>query len=156
MPNPRRIKRYQLLEKIETTEVKVTSTDVQKAWKESSGRKMDCMCLDRFFYAQTPEVWDHVLQYSSVNNKKYVSDRFDCDDFAFALKGTMGQKLSIGSSIGVIVDYSGKHAYNALLVTDDNKLSIQFLEPQQDTFVTRGSRMSSTEMYKMTRGYVIF
>ena len=146
-----------LVRKIDRTAVSVSAGDVKDAWARSPASALTCICLDRDFYAYPPEVWETVLLYSALDSKEYEESVFDCDDFAFAFKGVMGQKLRIGSSIGVVIDYSGGHAYNAVLACpSDTEVKILFLEPQTDRYVLRGMSKSDDESYAMRNGYVLF
>jgi hypothetical protein len=52
----------------------------------------------------------------------YVAERFDCDDFAFALKG------QVGHGIGVV--FNARHAWNIALCTD----GVWHIEPQSGSF----------------------
>ena len=164
------IRKRDLVKDIAKTEVLYSAAEVEAAFKNGAGKHLTFVPLDTKYWAQTPAVWKRILQYSSIDTKEYKAERYDCDDFAFAFKGSIGARLSV-NSIGMVVDYSGGHAYNAILVAyppnpdsaamadgaDPLKsdLRVVFIEPQNDSVVAKGQEMSDQEIYKMTQGFVI-
>ena len=54
--------------------------------------------------------------------------------------------------MGLVIDYSGGHAYNVVLFSDNPPL---LYEPQTDEWVSIGEGMSANESYKMQQGYII-
>ena len=89
------------------------------------------------------------LKYSQTKRLKYSKETFDCDDFATVLKSEI---VKLGTNaIGIIVDVSGKHAYNVIVYKNDNVLHLFIVEPQTDEIVKIGEGL-----YKAKEGYIIF
>ena len=122
-----------------------SAQEVAEAWQLSMGKRLSAEFVDRQYTAVPYHVWEQILQDSNVSNRKYVSERSDCDDFAYALRGTVPLNLNV-NGIGVVLDISGRHAYNAVLSMSGEALYIAFVEPQTDQFVTLGDGMYKAEV----------
>ena len=115
----------------------LTTDDVRSAWARSAGRKLKLILVDSKYYAIPWEVWRDIVQFTKVDAGQYRKDRYDCDDFAVVLKAVVSRKFALNSA-GIIFDYSGGHAYTALIVADENRTPFMvFVEPQTDGLVTR-------------------
>lgn len=113
---------------------------------------MQPLCLDSTYRALPEPVWREFLQHSDVNEKRYQAEFFDCDDFAGCLKYRASRDLAV-NGIGLVLDFSGGHAYCALLVvTKTGKLTIRMVEPQSDRFIVPKSR----KMYRLDGGVIVF
>lgn len=159
MPRPRR-KYYRppirkVRSAIKKTEKQFTSQDVAEAFQRSDARRLQLFLFDRTYWVVTEDTWKTILQYNGVDREQYITERYDCDDFSFGFKGGVATKLKI-NSVGLVVDYSGGHAYCAILVHDNGELRVDFIEPQNDKYVVKGKGMSKKEIYAMERGMVIF
>ena len=107
---------------------------------------MEIKPLDSKFWTCTKEDWRKIISWDWTNEKKYVAEQYDCDNFAFNFKARVARKFGV-NSIGLVVDYSGGHAYN-LMVFSDGTWAI--FEPQSDNWPTIGSGM-----YKFETGYIL-
>ncbi|MGD9729015.1 MAG: lectin MOA-related protein [Nitrospiraceae bacterium] len=95
---------------------------------------------DGAFYLPTISEIQLILQSSQLDRHKWISERFDCDDFSYALKGEMSihayetSDISYGLCVGMVwgdFDWvTGYHAVNWFISTDNQ---LQFIEPQTDT-----------------------
>ena len=89
------------------------------------------------------------LKYSQTKRLKYSKETFDCDDFATVLKSEI---VKLGTNaVAIVVDVSGKHAYNFIVYKVDNILNIFAVEPQTDEIINIGQGH-----YKAEEGYIIF
>ncbi len=118
-------KRYLL-----SSEVKQTLED-QLAGKFSGGYKL--YFADAEYYCPTPSDAYAVIKRTSVEQMNYISERFDCDDFAHLLKAEFikdGYHNGVRRSphcFGII--WNGSHAFN-WMINDDKQ--VRFIEPQND------------------------
>ena len=128
--------------------------NVKQAHKASPLSKLQLIPLDSKYWSVDIDTWETILKYTGVDKKKYISERYDCDDFAFTFKGNVAQKLDI-NGVGFVCDYSGRHAYNCILVNVGNELKFYVIEPQNDKFVVKGDIRSSSESYRMEKGFII-
>ena len=112
--------------------------------------------LDKGFFVWDEEHFMQAIEYDKTDEEEYVSERFDCDDFAMLFKASMSKLGS--NSVGWVLDFSGGHAYNAVVLWDSENskpdtpiLKCVAWEPQSDKFVDVGSGM-----YKAENGTIIF
>ena len=124
--------------------------EVVDAWRRSPGRALVPWLLDTEYHAVPHDVWRMILQDSGVDKQRWVAETRDCDDFAFALRGTVPLRLGV-NGLGVVIDLSSSHAYSAVLCVSGDSLEVGFVEPQRDEWVVPGS-----DDYKLLEGKVIF
>ena len=112
--------------------------------------------LDTRYWALPADEWDKLIAAKGADKNAYVAERYDCDDFGFAFKGEMCDRYEV-NGVGLVIDWSGRHCYNCLLVigTDVNHpLELHFLEPQTDKWV-RVERADGPQCYSLTEGMII-
>lgn len=149
-----------MLTKIAKTARTVTYKEVIKAFQHSPIWRLQPQLLDRSYTALPVETWCEILAWSDVDRVKYVAEKRDCDNFAVALAGQVSLRLGV-NGCGIVVDYSGKHAYNCILVTGDfdkdgkEDLKVLLVEPQSDTMPQIGDRIGRHEAYAGQRGVVL-
>ncbi len=94
---------------------------------------------DSVFYLPTLAEVRRVLVASQLDRRTWLQDRFDCDDFAYVLKGEMSAhaydtaERRLGLCFGMLwanFDWvEGFHAVNWVVTSDE---SIWLIEPQTD------------------------
>ena len=112
---------------------------VEKVFAKSSLKQMKLLCLDQKYYTVTKSMWDQVILSIASSHLIYETDRFDCDKFATYFAAMCAFDYGINSA-GMVLDYQGRHAYNALLVAPDkNGIDpvVMVLEPQTDQYVLK-------------------
>ena len=107
--------------------------------------------LDSKYWACSKKEFQDWIKWDWTNKKKYVSEQYDCDNFAFSFKARCDRKIGV-NSVALVIDYSGGHAYNLVCFTD---APAELYEPQSDRWVTKGNGKSKNEVYKMQDGYLI-
>ena len=117
--------------KVKPTEV----TAVKKVNKQFvqdliSGLGVDSMILDGKYYMANESNMLNVIAWDWTEKKKFILDRYDCDDFAFTFKANVNRYYDL-NQVGVVVDWSSRHAYNIILFPNRN---IWLFEPQTDSF----------------------
>ena len=149
--DPERTKRW--IEK----SVPVTGQQIVEAIQNSGARRFQVQMLDRQFWTCSLEDWKEILEQTEVDDVRYISERRDCDDFAVALKGIVALKYGI-NAIAMVVDFTGKHAYNLIVVANpDGTFTAHALEPQTDQIDTDSRRVQFGKgAYKAEKGYVVF
>lgn len=107
---------------------------------------------DSRYYCLQQEGWDAILK-QTVDKNKYVPERFDCDKFARWWDGEVGHNYEVNGK-GIVLDFSGSHAYNVVFVWDGNikspSVKARFMEPQENKFVELGSNH-----HILTRGVIL-
>ena len=111
----------------------------------SKGR-MEVLSLDTKFWTCNEEDWKKIIDFDWTNEKKYISEQYDCDNFAFNFKARVARKFGV-NSVGLVIDYSGGHAYNLIVFSDG---TWKIFEPQSDRWPTIG-----TGMYHFENGYIL-
>ncbi len=108
---------------------------------------------DSQYYLPTLNEVQQLLTASSLDRRKWLAERFDCDDFSYVLKGEFSihaydaGDISYGFSAGIIWGnfswVQGYHAVN-LVVTDDQVLRL--IEPQTDAIYKADQCNGSVEL----------
>ena len=127
-----------------------TSEQVNEEWAKL-GVAMNPVLLDRQYVALPQAVWDEIIAKDDIDSKVYVSELFDCDDFAFGLKAAASRQYDV-NGCGLVVSVESKHAFSVMLVREpDDSLSFRFLEPQTDDWVS-----TDDPNYSLESGFVLF
>ena len=104
--------------------------------------------LDTKYWACGRLDFEAIINWDWTDKKKYVADKYDCDNFAFSFKARMDRKFHL-NNVGLVIDYSGGHAYNCVIFSDG---TAELFEPQGDRFVT--DKIGSGQ-YVCSRGLII-
>ena len=112
---------------------------------------MQKLNLDSKYWACSKKEFEDWIEWDWTNGKRYISEQYDCDNFAFSFKARCDRKIGI-NTVALVIDYSGGHAYNLVCFTD---APAELYEPQSDRWVKPNASKSKTEVYKMTDGYII-
>lgn len=127
----------------------VCHADIVPVHAASGLSNLQFVPLDTAYVALPADTWELFLEYSGVDRIKYKSDTMDCDDFAQILCGECKRKLRV-NGIGLVVDFSGGHAYNALLAYEGSELSLLTIEPQNDKII-----INRSGMYAAQQGFIL-
>ena len=111
-----------------------------------TGDKIQRLHLDSKYWVCSKKEFEDWISWDWTNKKQYVSEEYDCDNFAFSFKARCDRKIGI-NAVGLVIDYSGGHAYNLVIFSD---AAPELFEPQGDRWVEGGKGM-----YKMVDGYII-
>ena len=87
---------------------------------------------DRKFWAPTLALAKETIDRSDVPERRYMAERFDCDDFARTLQADF--LLSGITAVGVVYCTASRHAFNAVVYYSESARSLRcvFIEPQTD------------------------
>ena len=160
-PMPKGIEKAAIIKAVGKGIRKVPHNQVVDALQDAGLGQLRPVFLDKDYYALPLETWAEIIEWSDVDRIKYVAEKRDCDNFAVAFAGQVGLRFAV-NGVGIVVDFSGKHAYNCLLVTGDkdgdgvDDLSVVLLEPQSDRMPQVGDTMSGHEAYKAESGFILF
>ena len=103
--------------------------------------------LDSKYWACSKKEFQDWITWDWTNKKKYISEQYDCDNFAFSFKARVDKWFHL-NCVGLVIDWSGAHAYN-IVVFKDGTWSL--FEPQSDTWPTAGQ----SNMYKFESKIII-
>lgn len=122
------------------------------------------ICLDEKYRVPTLDEWVEIINSDRLNEEKeYMKDVFDCDNFAIVFSAHCSEKYNINSA-GVAAgriysaktgEFLGLHAYNLLVVDEDSHVVLYLYEPQTDEYVRAESRTKLGNFIYETM-YVVF
>jgi hypothetical protein len=118
---------------------------------QSKGRMAGWLRLDGEYYTTDIDSLNRIIDWDWTDTRKYITDTFDCDKFAFYFKSRMAIDFGI-NAVGVILDYSAGHAYN-LLIVKDSSVKWYLYEPQNDNVFTYDTR--DKNMYRMEYYFIV-
>ena len=96
--------------------------------------------LDNKYWVCDKIEFQKVVDANTIDEKKYIVDKFDCDNFAFAFKAQVAMQYNL-NNVGLVIDHSGSHAYNVVIFSNS---TAQLFEPQNDKWITPGESKSYT------------
>ena len=114
---------------------------------QNETKNLSVFALDAKYAVIPRGMWEKVIKHVGRPVQPYKGDVRDCDDYAKWFSAICSIRFGVNSA-GIVLDISGRHAYNCL-VTPDNVL---FYEPQSCRIVQLGSK----KMYTGTKGQIIF
>ena len=123
---------------------------INEALKNLKGytkRSWQRITLDNQYWTCSKEEFQTIVDYNTINEKQYVLQQFDCDNFAFAFKAQVALNHNL-NNVGLVIDNSGGHAYNVIVFNDG---TAELFEPQTDRWITPGE----SKMYSFKKGIVI-
>ena len=127
----------------------ITADQVQAAWSSGPLSHLQLIKMDEKFQALTMDAWNEILSESDTKTIQYQENFQDCDNFAVIFAAYVMRSLSTNST-AMVFDSGGKHAFNAILVTDNDKIEFKVVEPQQDTLADL-----SKPVYSNTSGFAL-
>tara|TARA_B100000949_G_C14182987_1_gene408320 strand:+ start:179 stop:661 length:483 start_codon:yes stop_codon:yes gene_type:complete len=123
-----------------------TLMELKNSGQISHTAKMEIKALDSKFWTCNEADWKKIIKWDWTDEKRYVAEQYDCDNFAFNFKARVARKFGV-NSVGLVIDYSGKHAYNLIVFSDG---TWKIFEPQSDKWPKLGSRN-----YKFEDGFIL-
>ena len=131
-------------------EVRSSISTTMIGWKNSGEMphtsKMEIKALDTKFWTCNEADWKKIIDWDWTDEKRYVTEQYDCDNFAFNFKARVARKFGV-NSVGLVIDYSGGHAYNLIVFSDG---TWKIFEPQNDRWPT-----IRTGQYKFEDGFIL-
>jgi len=94
-------------------------------------KKVYILKTDMKYRVPTKKTFQNILENDVIDEIKYQSEYFDCENFAVLFKGISALHYRI-NSVGIVISYASAHAFNIILVEENNQLEIYKLEPQSD------------------------
>ena len=112
---------------------------VRSAWQEVSDyNHISLLQVDDKYRALKIEDWHRVMAASDTSSYRYTASYFDCNSFALAFKAEVSRLLVNGC--GLVLDYTGHHAFNLALIAGQDKPTFRFIEPQAENWIVTGSQ----------------
>lgn len=104
-------------------------------------KNIDRYPLDAKYWVCDREEFNKIVKWDWTDNKQYLYEKYDCDNFAFSFKARVDRYFHL-NNVGLVIDWSGGHAYN-LVVFKDGTWSA--FEPQSDSWPSVGKGMYKFE-----------
>lgn len=105
------------------------------------------LVLDNKYLVCEKKVFQDWVQWDWSDEKTYLVDKYDCENFAFSFKARTDRKFGL-NNVGLVIDYSGGHAYNVVMFSDSPP---ELYEPQSDSWIKKGQG----KPYRLARGYIL-
>ena len=86
--------------------------------------------MDGEYYTCSKEDIQKIVDEDQTNRNEYKEAEYDCENFAFSFMANAQKEYGI-TTIGLVIDWSGGHAYNIFVYEDG---SVELYEPQSDTY----------------------
>ena len=118
MPRKRSINLWTVKSNVRREQKSYSRDEVAEAFADSPLSELDIYLLDTYYRALPKRVWDMMLSWSQVDKLRYSRNVRDCDDFASIFRAEVLKNLYV-NGIALVIDYSGRHAYNCVLVVSD-------------------------------------
>jgi len=109
---------------------RISNIRLRQILENYAGNKAQIYLLDHFYYLPKKEDVAKLLSDTNVDKLKYISEIYDCDDFAIRLWGVTSQGKWASTTLGFAC--GNRHAFN-IVILDDKKLYI--IEPQNDKLI---------------------
>ena len=94
--------------------------------------------MDTKYRALPEQAWAELVKQHGLIKRRYTPEYFDCDDFATVFQGRCADYYAV-NGCGKVVDFSGRHSYNILLVVEEGQvLRAHLYEPQNEGRPTPG------------------
>ena len=102
------------------------------------------MFADNSYYFLTIEEMKDIINFDWTDQKVYVKEVYDCDDFAVTFKSHLSERFHINSvalarsikiSDAETGEHIGYHRANVFLASENDVMKLWFLEPQTDRVV---------------------
>lgn len=135
-----------------------TDAQIREAWSKSLLRHLQLVSTNKFYRALPTGVWTAILELHMTLHA-YRAEFYDCDAFSAAFSGLTSFTFEV-NGIARVLDISGHHSYNAVLVSDDGETCHwRRVEPQSDEFLSNAPRKINVTApdgaYAAKRGFAI-
>ena len=124
----------------------ITQFGLDYASKKEITYGMDILALDNKYLVTNLKDMKKIIEWDWTDNRKYIAEKYDCDNFAFSFKAMVDRKFNV-NNVGLVIDYSAGHAYNIIVFNDG---TVKLFEPQSDKWPRIG-----TNMYKFEEGKIL-
>lgn len=124
-----------LKEELKDSLIEVPANTVRSVFQENTNwSHIQLLLIDSKYHALSTDNWQKVLNTSNTKAEKYLTNYYDCNHFAFLFKAEVG--LLLVNSVGLVLNFSGHHAFNSVLICDTpGQYEFKFIEPQADRFI---------------------
>ena len=105
--------------------------------------------MDGTYYLTDQANFMQILEWDTTNLKKYIRDKYDCENYGFSLKANVDRYFHL-NQVGFVLDYSGEHGYNCIIFPNGQ---LWLIEPQSDSLFFLTNR--NKDVYPMNEGYIL-
>ena len=111
--------------------------------KGESVRTQPFRLTDGTYKVVTRETIERLVKETKVDEIEWTAEEYDCDDIA---RKFVTRCVDLGlNSVGRVMSWSGKHAFNIAVIREGNGIEFVFIEPQTDEFIEPGEGAYSLE-----------
>jgi len=116
--------------------VRISYDEMLTFLQDITENKLNYISLaDQNYYLIPWEQWKQIIEVDWTDKKKYLKDRFDCDNFAFLFAARMAEIFDINSAGVAHGKVNIGHFWNAIVVKDNmGNLRLYYYEPMKDLY----------------------
>ena len=130
---------------------KVTEPEITHAVAQAvQGAEVRLLPLDANYFVASEADTMQAVKDSHTDAMRYVSDIADCDKHSRLLYAMLPYKFGL-NSVCMVIDWSGKHSYNAIVVDNAGTLEVRWVEPQSDSEI----KLHSQPCYALKSGSIL-
>ena len=120
--------------------VTITKDELASAVMEVTGLPRNKIALhDEQYYLTDWKVWKDIFKYDWTNHKKYLTDKYDCDNFAESFKSRAAEIYGLNSagrlSVQLVNPNTGKHIgyhrANVLIALEEGNIVVYAYDPME-------------------------
>ena len=141
----------EVMKLVNDTAVPVPASQVIDACQDQICERV--VLWDSQIWAMPLATWRKVIAVTDTDKISYISEKYDCDNFALGFKADVDRLGSNG--VGLVVDFGRRHAYNVVVIKEENSNEIQLrlIEPQNDRWILTDDDPNTKHI---NSGYLIF
>lgn len=111
----------------------VHSLDGEDVWNivKNKFENPNIRILDSKYKVPKLEYLQHALDKTAIDEAKYISNMYDCENFSFHLHSVLALEYGI-NSVGIVISGDSRHAFNIAIAHENGKEQVYKLEPQSD------------------------
>ena len=147
----------------EITQRYTMSADELSKLIQQKCKSVTVWCWDGKYRYIGLEDWRKIINKDTLDRMKYIAEFHDCDNFAVQFSAYVDiffQLNSAGIAIGAVLDKNaniiGYHAWNCIVVQENDKAEVYFYEPQADILKKVESCIVDMDWAKYSADLIIF
>jgi len=140
----------------------MSAEDLQKLI-QSKCRSTVAWLWDNKYYYTSVDAFKQIMNTDTINRMKWIADYHDCDNFATEFSAYIDiffQLNSVGIAIGEVLDKQGKvigyHAWNCVILQENDKPELYYYEPQADILKKADSCIVDMDWARYSANLIIF
>ena len=116
--------------------VKISYNEMQTFLQDITENKLNYISLaDQNYYLIPWEQWKQIIEVDWTDKKKYLKDKFDCDDFAFMFASIISWIFKLNTAGIVHGKVNIGHFWNAIVAEKNGRLRLFYYDAKRGTYM---------------------